>query len=130
MRLAPPVLLAALLAGCGPTRPLEPTAADVTEVQRAGASSALELLRGRYPSLEVEEGQAGVALRVRRTGARPVVVVDGVRSIISAEGATGLLPEDVVRIEVLTSMADTMIYGDDAALGGVVLITTRLGARR
>ena len=117
-------LLVPTFAACGPTRGAASPSA-VTEQQRNASTNALELLRGRYPSLQVEEGQAGILITVRRTGLVPVILVDGVRSVVGEAGAAGVPADQVAEIEVLTSMADTMVYGDDAARRGVVKITTR-----
>jgi hypothetical protein len=122
MRALPVLLAAALLGGCGTTSP-QPGRTEVTDADRAGAQTALELLRNRHPGLQIDESGGGLAIRLR--GRAPVVVVDGMRT--PYVGRVGNIPaSEVAEIEVLTSMSDTLVYGADAAEVGVVRITTRL----
>ncbi|WP_420455662.1 hypothetical protein [Rubrivirga sp.] len=126
-----PLALALVLvavSGCGTAGPEATPVGGISDAERNGARNALELLRGRYPALQVEETGQGLRLTIRRTGESPVVVIDGTRSVGTGE-AVGIPPGEVAEIEVLTSMADTLIYGAEAARRGVVRITTRMGQR-
>lgn len=126
MRLSILVLFCALAAsGCG-TSEAVPGSPEASDIDRVGADSALDLLRGRYPALDLVETGRGLAIRLR--GRAPIIVIDGFRTPFAGE-VGDLQADEVVEIEVLTSIADTLIYGEDAARVGVVKITTRLGAR-
>lgn len=119
------VLLGLAAGGCGTTeQPVRRT--EVTDADRSRARTALELLRGRYPGLTINEAGGGLEILLR--GRAPVLVVDGTRTPFAGRTAD-LSPSEVVEIEVLTSMSDTLIYGADAAEVGVVRITTVLGGR-
>ena len=112
-------------AGCAATEP-QPGPTEVTDADRSGARSALEVLRGRYPALTINETGGGIEILLR--GRAPVIVVDGTRTPFVGR-TVDITPSEVVEIEVLTSMSDTLIYGADAAEVGVVRITTVLGGR-
>lgn len=91
-----------------------------------------DLLRGRVPGLEFITAPNGrTRMRIRGIGSingdpEPLLVVDGVpmRSEALAAALSGLLPEDIYRIDVLKDLASTSIYGMRGA-GGVIIITTR-----
>lgn len=122
------VFAASLLAACGTSAPIDlsdTSPAGMSEANRAG--TAVDLLRGRYPSLQIDETGGRVSLRIRQRTHPPVVIVDGFQSPIANDGQLdGILAADIVEIRVLTTMADTLIYGEAAALGGVIEIKTRL----
>ena len=91
-----------------------------------------ELLRGRVPGLQfVRQGNGRTILRIRGTNSltndrEPLLVVDGIplRSESFATALAGLLPQDILRVDVLKDVASTSIYGM-AGAGGVIIITTR-----
>ena len=125
-------LLALPLAACsaaGPDRAQarsEVTAAEVSRDEGLGA-----LLRRRYPSLRVEETASGLSLRIRQYDHPPLIVIDGTRYPAGATSAiAGLRASEIVDVRVLKTMSETMVYGADAALGGVVEITTTLARDR
>ena len=117
--------LASGVAGCGASGATSDRTL-VTDEDRARNLTVVDLLRGRFPALAVDGNGASATVRIRRTGLAPVVIVDGFRTPF-AGALPDLLAADVVEVEVFTSMADTLIYGADAAESGVVRITTRLG---
>ena len=120
--------VALLLASCGTAAPIDlsdTSPAGMSQANRGG--TAVDLLRGRYPSLQIDETGGTVSLRIRQRSHPPIVIVDGFRSPVANDGQLdGIAAADIVEIRVLTSMADTMIYGEEAALGGVIEIKTRL----
>lgn len=99
----------------------------VTSAESDRDESLGALLRRRYPSLRVDETTSGLSLWIRQYDHPPLVVIDGTRYPGGAASAlSGLRASEIVRVRVLKTMADTMVYGADAALGGVVEITTVL----
>ena len=116
------LLLVLPASGCGTTEP-RPDRTQITDADRSGAQSALDLLRGRYPSLTIVETGNGLGISLRGRG--PVIIVDGFRTPYVGE-VRGIPASEILEIEVLTAMSDTLIYGEDAARNGVVKITTRL----
>lgn len=120
------VLLAVLAAtaGCGPAGAVVGRG-EITDDDRARGGTLADLLQSRFPELTVVPGEYGAIVRIRRTGTVPLVYVDEFRR--GMEALTQVLVADVVRVEVLTRMADTLIYGREAAEVGVLRVTTRLG---
>lgn len=99
------------------------------EARGVTATTWEQLLAGRVAGLELVNGPAGLALRIRGAStllgdSDPLVVVDGT----PLAGATNLLltvrPQDVSRIEVLKDAGSTAIYGSRGA-NGVILVTTK-----
>lgn len=103
-----------------------------TEVGVARPMAIEELLRGKVAGLEVIRRPNGqTAFRIRGTQSmlleqEPLVVVDGIPLRVGSVSTalSGLVPEDVIRIDVLKDLASTAIYGSRGA-GGVILIRTR-----
>ena len=122
-------LAAALLAlivapfGCGTTDPAA-SPGDITDGQRDGARNAVELMRGRY-GLRVSGTGMSARLSLARNGRVPIIILNGSRS--SVQELALISAEAVTDVEVLTSMADTMVYGQDAALSGVVRVEANVG---
>ena len=91
-----------------------------------------ELLRGRVPGLQFSRQANGrTVIRIRGTNSiandrEPLLVVDGIplHSESFATALSGLLPQDILRVDVLKDVASTSIYGM-AGAGGVIIITTR-----
>ena len=124
--------LALSLAACGTTgaEGAGPRG-EVTAAEAGRDESLASLLRRRYPSLRVEETASGMSLQIRQYDSPPLIVIDGTRYPAGATSAlSGLRASEIVRVNVLKTMAETMVYGADAALGGVVEITTTLGRDR
>ena len=141
-------------AACGGTRPERPAptpssaaVADSQPLAAAGAvragpegagdrghyESALEMLRGKAPGVQVIEvapGQFEIRIRgvnqsLQATGQEPLVVLDGVASSRPAgQLLMSLNPEDVVSIEVVRDVASTAVYGVRGA-NGVLIVQTR-----
>ena len=91
-----------------------------------------DLLRGRVPGLQfVRQPNGSTQMRIRGTNSinndrPPLLVVDGIplHHESHANVLSGLLPDDIVRVDVLKDLASTSIYGMSGA-GGVIIITTR-----
>lgn len=80
-----------------------------------------DLFVGRYPGLDVQRtSEGGLAMRLR--GAEPLVVIDGMEA--DPDALIGVLPQSVIRIEVLRNISETAIYGS-RGVNGVVRVTTR-----
>lgn len=102
------------------------------EVGAARPLAIEDLLRGKVAGLQIIRTPSGATVfRIRGTQSmmldqEPLVVVDGIplRSGTVVTALSGLVPEDVVRVDVLKDLASTAIYGSSGA-GGVILITTR-----
>ena len=120
----PLALLLLVTMGCGSGGATADRTA-VTDDDRARSQTLAELLEGRFPSLSVRSGVSGGRVTVRRTGLAPLIIVDGFRR------GYGVVPDlpaaDIAEVRMLLSMADTLVYGADAAERGVLLVTTRLG---
>lgn len=113
-------------------------AADVSviersEIEAAGPSATLGDLLAGMPGVELSrQGGRGASENIFIRGANSghtLVLVDGLRVGSSTLGTTsiGALPlAQIERIEVLRGPASAL-YGSDA-IGGVIRITTRLGA--
>lgn len=105
------------------------------EIDRAGASSVLELIRRLAPNMvSPMQGSPGdisslVPGRSRSTGANtdaPIVVIDGVRTP-GVEGTLSTMrPTEVSRLEVQPGAAAGWEYGSSGA-SGVIKITMRRG---
>ena len=91
-----------------------------------------ELLQGRVAGLQfIRQSNGGTTIRIRGSSSiandrEPLLVVDGVplRSPNLMLALAGLIPEDILRVDVLKDVASTSIYGMSGA-GGVIIITTR-----
>jgi TonB-dependent SusC/RagA subfamily outer membrane receptor len=119
------------------SHPLAATAAVRAGPEAAGNlahyASALEMLRGKAPGvqlIEVAAGQFEVRIRgvnqsLQASGQEPLVVLDGVASTRPAgQLLMSLNPLDVVSIEVLRDVASTAVYGVRGA-NGVLIVQTR-----
>lgn len=103
------------------------------EFNRGYNSTVEGLLNGRAAGVVVTQGGApgsGAAIRIRGESSLyasndPLVVVDGVPV---ANGINSVNPNDIETISVLKDAASTAIYGNRAS-GGVILITTKKGAK-
>ena len=141
------MVAAAALAAChsssgpqpdpGPSLPPPAAAAappaTVTEddVQDQRVVRAEEMLRGRFPGVEVIAlPSGGISVRIRGASSvalssEPLFVVDGMPVHAEPGGALKWLnPHDVRRIEVLKDPGSTGFYGSRGA-AGVILITTK-----
>lgn len=91
-----------------------------------------EMLRGRVPGVQVTRtGDGGYLVRIRGAGnfgggGEPLFVVDGtpVHAMRPGSALEGIVPSDVVRIDVLRDAASAASYGV-RGMNGVILITTR-----
>ncbi|HEX8322249.1 TonB-dependent receptor plug domain-containing protein [Longimicrobium sp.] len=91
-----------------------------------------EMLRGRVPGVQVTQtGDGGYLVRIRGAGnfgagGEPLFVVDGtpVHAMRPGSALEGIMPSDVVRIDVLRDAASAASYGL-RGMNGVILITTR-----
>jgi TonB-dependent SusC/RagA subfamily outer membrane receptor len=143
------------IAACGGTRPERPApipssaaVADSHPLAAAGAvpagpeaagerahyESAVEMLRGKAPGvqlIEVARGQFEIRIRgvnqsFQTTGQEPLVVLDGVASSRPAgELLMSLNPDDVLSIQVLRDVASTAVYGVRGANGVLIVQTGR-----
>ena len=105
---------------------------DEETIDRRQATSIAELLQN-VPGVSVTRTGSGFSVRVRGAGSfmgdgEPLFVVDGVPLQSSTDGAFGINPSDVKRIEVLKDAAATAIYGLRGG-NGVILITTKRARR-
>lgn len=104
--------------------------------RRMNGRTLADLLQGRIAGLSVQQTRGGgISMRVRggggEIGAAPLVVVDGdplpsgwaLESLLD-----GIVPGDVVRVDVLKDVSATAIYGTRGS-NGVVLITLRHAAQ-
>jgi TonB-dependent SusC/RagA subfamily outer membrane receptor len=104
------------------------TDAEAREVRVVRAE---ELLRGRFPGVEVIPiPGGGISVRIRGAtsvslSTEPLYVVDGVPIQAEPGGALKwLAPQDIAKIEVLKDIGSTAFYGVRGA-NGVILITTK-----
>jgi TonB-dependent SusC/RagA subfamily outer membrane receptor len=149
-----PLVLAALLAACGPPpsdgpepeeervevgygsqerRNLTGSVASV-DAERGNlprVARVEEMFQGRLPGVVVTRMGGGFSVRIRGAGGfmtsgEPLYVIDGtpVRSMVPGHALDGINPADVSRIDVLKDAGSAAIYGSQAA-NGVILITTR-----
>jgi TonB-dependent SusC/RagA subfamily outer membrane receptor len=109
-------------------------AATAEEMQGTRASSAEELLVGRFAGVQVvQTPSGGFSIRIRGMStlsgdAEPLYVVDRMPvQVVPGRGIDWLNPIDIARIDVLKDAGSTAIYGMRGA-NGVVLITTKQGA--
>lgn len=116
---------------------------QMDEAASAGQGSIQESLQGRVSGVQVVQtggGKPGGAINVNIRGIgtinseSPLYVIDGVPIQGSSSGQTGtgvlntLNPNDIESIDILKDASAAAIYGSRAS-GGVVLITTKKGAR-
>ena len=115
--------LASATSGYGTTEPAGGLD-DIADAQHDGARDAVGLTRGQH-GLRASSAGASARLTITRTNTRPVIILNGSRS--SVQELVLISADAVTDIEVLTSTADTMVYGQDAALAGVVRVEARVG---
>lgn len=116
------------------------------KLPKAASASVGNMLRGRAAGMEITQnsatpgGSLNIAIRGGLSGARPLIVIDGVPQVHSntlgsgtgysgADKDTGLSnlnPNDIATIDILKDASAASIYGSDAS-GGVILITTKRG---
>ena len=114
------------------TRPKDGSIQTVAYEDRNKAAVARveELLIGRFSGVEVTRTDGGYSVSIRGTGSfmsseQPLWVVDGVPfEVKSGRGLSWINPQDVTKIDVLKSAAETAIYGVRGG-NGVIVITTR-----
>jgi TonB-dependent SusC/RagA subfamily outer membrane receptor len=102
------------------------------DLRKQPATRVEEMLRGRVPGVQVTPtGDGGYLVRIRGAGdfgggGEPLFVVDGtpVHSMRPGSALEGIVPSDVVRIDVLRDAASAASYGV-RGMNGVILITTR-----
>jgi len=101
------------------------------DVQDVKVVRAEELLRGRFPGVEViPVPGGGISVRIRgatsvNLSTEPLFVVDGMPILAEPGGALKwLAPNDIQKIEVLKDIGSTAFYGVRGA-NGVILITTK-----
>ena len=106
------------------------------DFERVRVSSVEELIRDRVAGVQVRRLPNGdYSFRIRGTRSllgnnEPLVVIDGMpisTQVISA-ALLGIMPNDVVRIDVLKDAGSTAAYGSRGS-NGVILITTRAYSR-
>jgi TonB-linked SusC/RagA family outer membrane protein len=119
-------------------------------ITNSGASNVLDALSGKSSGVQItrSSGSAGGGSRIVIRGAtsmvgnnQALIIIDGARSnneTLNAQGSTAgtaqsnrlmdLNSEDIENISVLKGAAATAIYGT-AGSGGVILITTKKGAK-
>ena len=106
------------------------------DIERVRVSSVEELIRDRVAGVQVRRLPNGdYSFRIRGTRSlignnEPLVVIDGMpisTQVISA-ALLGIMPNDVVRIDVLKDAGSTAAYGSRGS-NGVILITTRAYSR-
>ncbi len=116
------------------------------QLPKAASASIGNMLRGRAAGMEITQnsatpgGSLNISIRGGLSGARPLIVIDGVPQVHSntlgsgtgysgAEKDTGLAnlnPNDIATVDILKDASAASIYGSDAS-GGVILITTKRG---
>jgi TonB-dependent SusC/RagA subfamily outer membrane receptor len=102
------------------------------QLRDQGVTRVEEMLRGRVPGVQVTPtGDGGYLVRIRGagdlgSGGEPLFVVDGtpVHAMRPGSALEGIVPSDVVRIDVLRDAASAASYGF-RGMNGVILITTR-----
>lgn len=118
------------------TRPLEPFRQDAKtitarELKNANAKRVEALLAGRVAGVQVISTAAGgfkIRIRGFNSDAEPLYIVDGVMLDVTREnGLYWLDATNILRIDVLKSLAETNIYGELGA-NGVIRITTKGGS--
>lgn len=106
------------------------------DFDRVRVSSIEELIRDRVAGVQVRRLPNGdYSFRIRGTRSlignnEPLVVIDGMpisTQVVSAAMA-GIMPNDVIRIDVLKDAGSTAAYGSRGS-NGVILITTRAYSR-
>jgi TonB-dependent SusC/RagA subfamily outer membrane receptor len=106
------------------------------DLERVRMGSVEELIRDRVAGVQVRRLPNGdYSFRIRGTRSlignnEPLVVIDGMpisTQVVSA-ALSGIMPNDVVRIDVLKDAGSTAAYGSRGS-NGVILITTRAYGR-
>lgn len=116
------------------------------KLPKAASASVGTMLRGRAAGMEVTQnsatpgGSLNISIRGGLSGARPLIVIDGVPQVHTNSmnagtaysgaakdtGLSNLNPNDIETIDILKDASAASIYGSDAS-GGVILITTKRG---
>ena len=116
------------------------------KLPKAASASVGNMLRGRAAGMEITQnsatpgGSLNIAIRGGLSGARPLIVIDGVPQVhtntmtagtsysgaAKDTGLSNLNPNDIETIDILKDASAASIYGSDAS-GGVILITTKRG---
>lgn len=116
------------------------------KLPKAASASVGNMLRGRAAGMEITQnsatpgGSLNIAIRGGLSGARPLIVIDGVPQVHTNSmtagtaysgaakdtGLSNLNPNDIETIDILKDASAASIYGSDAS-GGVILITTKRG---
>ena len=116
------------------------------KLPKAASASVGNMLRGRAAGMEITQnsatpgGSLNISIRGGLSGARPLIVIDGVPQVHSNTvgsgtgysgaakdtGLSNLNPNDIETIDILKDASAASIYGSDAS-GGVILITTKRG---
>jgi TonB-dependent SusC/RagA subfamily outer membrane receptor len=98
---------------------------------KVAVSRVEEMLIGRFSGVDViRTGDGGYSVSIRGTGSfmsneQPLWVVDGVPfETLPGRGLSWINPQDVTKIDVLKSSAETAIYGVRGG-NGVIVITTK-----
>lgn len=117
-------------------RPKEQVGGSIQTVKyedrnKVAVSRVEEMLIGRFSGVDViRTGDGGYSVSIRGTGSfmsneQPLWVVDGVPfETVPGRGLAWINPQDVTKIDVLKSSAETAIYGVRGG-NGVIVITTR-----
>jgi TonB-dependent starch-binding outer membrane protein SusC len=110
----------------------------VTRNESSRVGRIEELLVGRISGVDVTslaDGEYSVRVRggggAGSWGGQPLYVVDGMpvpQTVSTRDFLAGMVPGDILRIDVLKDAGAAAAYGSRGA-NGVVLITTRRGAR-
>ena len=116
------------------------------KLPKAASASLGSMLRGRAAGMEITQnsatpgGSLNISIRGGLSGARPLIIIDGVPQVHSNTvtagtsygggnkdtGLANINPNDIETIDVLKDASAAAIYGSDAS-GGVILITTKRG---
>lgn len=132
-------IVAALVAACG-IRPRSAlpdanagTIVTAAEIARSEAKTMWEALQRTVRHVRFEEAGSGKPARAHRRGASSIVVLEEIPVFIDRVRVPNLsvlasLPaQSILRIQVLTGIHATTLYGTNAG-DGVILIRTREGA--
>jgi len=134
-----PVVVAALLAGCGAPRANPQNIASIPpdlgtlitqeQIAASGAKTAWDALRLTVHKIQLRETR-GSASRIERRGRSSIYLDDQVRVVLDNVRVSDLqmlqqiAAADIFKIQVLSAMDATTYFGGTSA-SGVVIITTR-----
>lgn len=102
------------------------------EIARSGARTAWDALRLTVHNMTFNETGRGQPVRIVRRGRSSMVLDDGPRVLVDGVALTDysvlarMPASDVVRIEILSAMDATTLYGTNFS-GGVIRIHTKTG---